>query len=96
MREVLVWISKAAALAVLLVEFYVIYWIGACLETGIPMPDIVARLAVLYFGAFCALLTGGVLALVIWFVRRCCRRNRRRCLGVVRFNRCGKIYYTKK
>lgn len=79
-------------LVVVIGEYYILYCVGAACWYGEPFPPFALTLARLYAYGFCAALVIGVVLLAVLIVNR----FRRRRLGIIRFDRYGNLYYTKK
>lgn len=74
-------------------EFYVIWCVAAAVETGAPFPPIAGLLGGLLVAGYCI---AGVICLGVHLYRRSLHHRNSRRLGIIRIDRDGNFYYTKK
>lgn len=74
-------------------EVYLLWCVAAVGEKGMKFPDFAYLLGEIYIYGFCAAV---ILALCSAIVRLVCRRRRSRRMGIIRMDRDGGFYYTKK
>lgn len=74
-------------------EFWVIWCVAAAVETGAPFPPAAGVLGGLLVAGYCI---AGAVCIGVGLYRRSLRRRNARRLGIIRIDRDGNYYYTKK